>query len=220
MDQKKQTEPFVIIGFVLLAFAFLFKWEFIYSEPVVDRLLGLIGVTAWSNGNSGFHFTGIISLILLIIGLFFLAKRYSGKLIFVFFLAMILIPTNLFANVYQSNFANGIYALEFQQDASNCEYDTNDSGIVEGNCKISIVNHSSDPVTFRVSIDQKYDHNRFNVMDIINLKDHQLKLDANEHRTFDINFRHSLQSSKYQSVGGQLDIFNLIIADDDNKRRL
>lgn len=77
------------------------------------------------------------------------------------------------ANVYQSNFANGIYALGFQQDGSNCEYDTNDSGIVEGNCKISIVNHSSDAVTFRVSIDQKYNHNRFNVTDLINLKDHQ-----------------------------------------------
>ena len=205
---------------MLLALAFLFKWEFIYNEPVVDRLLGLIGVSAWSNGNTGFHFTGIISIILLIIGLVFLAKRYSGKMIFVFFLAMILIPTNLFANVYQSTFANGIYALEFQQDGSNCEYDTNNSGIVEGSCKISIVNHSSNPITFRASIDQKYDHNRFNVTDLINLKDRQLKLDAKEHRTFDVNFRHSLQSSKYQSIGGQLDIFNLIIADDDNTRQL
>ncbi|GGK08971.1 hypothetical protein GCM10007063_34270 [Lentibacillus kapialis] len=71
MDQKKQTRPSVITGFVLLALAFLFKWEFIYNEPVVDRLLGLIGVSAWSNGNTGFHFTGIISVILLIIGLFF-----------------------------------------------------------------------------------------------------------------------------------------------------
>ncbi|EQB36323.1 hypothetical protein GCM10007111_03690 [Virgibacillus kapii] len=79
---------------------------------------------------------------------------------------------------------------------------------------------SSDPVSFRVSIDQKYDHSSFNVMDIINLKDHQLKLDANEHRTIDINFKHRLQSLKHQSVGGQLYIFNLIIADDDNKRRL
>ncbi|WP_449355537.1 hypothetical protein ACUL41_06250 [Virgibacillus natechei] len=220
MVQKKQTRPFVITGFVLLAFAFLIKWEFIYSEPVVDRLLALIGVTAWSNGNSGLHFTGIISLILLIIGLFFLAKRYSGKMIFVFFLVMILIPTNLFANVYQSSFAKGIYALEFQQDGSNCAYDTNNSGIVEGDCKIAIVNHSSDPVTFRVSIDQKYDHNRLNVTEIIDLKDHQLKLDANEHRTFDINFRHSLQSSKNQSISGQLDIFNLKIVDDDNTRQL
>ncbi|GGJ95590.1 hypothetical protein GCM10007063_17580 [Lentibacillus kapialis] len=220
MDQQRQTRPLVIVGFVSLVLSFLFKWEFIYSEPAIDRLLGSIGLTAWSNDNSGFHYTGIMSIILLIMGLFFLAKQYSGKMIFVFFLVIILIPTNLFANVYQSSFANGIYALEFQQDGSNCQYDTNDSGIVEGNCKISIVNHSSDVVTFRVSIDSKYDHNRFNVTDLINLKDHQLKLDANEHRTFNINFRHLLQSSKYQSVGGELDIFNLIIDDDDNTRRL
>ncbi|EQB36324.1 hypothetical protein M948_14930 [Virgibacillus sp. CM-4] len=84
MDKKKQTRPFTITGFVLLAFAFLFRWKFIYSEPVVDRLLGLIGVTAWSNGgNSGFHIR-IISLILLFVGLFFLVKRYSGKMIFRF----------------------------------------------------------------------------------------------------------------------------------------
>ncbi len=183
-------------------------------------MLSSLGLTAWSNGNNGLHYTGIISIILLIIGLFFLAKRYTGKMIFVFFLALILLPTNLFANVYQLNFANGIYALEFQQDASNCEYDTNSSGIVEGNCKISIVNHSRDTLTFRVSIDQKLDPDSFNITDIINLKDHQLKLDGKEHRTFDFNFRHSLKSSKYQSIGGQVDIFNLKITDDDNTIQL
>lgn len=60
MGQKKQTRPFVITGFILLAVAFLFKWRFIYSEPVGDQLLGSVGVPTWSNGNSGLHYTGIV----------------------------------------------------------------------------------------------------------------------------------------------------------------
>ena len=220
MDKKKQTRPFVITGFMLLAFAFLFKWRFIYSEPVGDRLLGFIGVPTWSNGNSGVHYTGIVSIILLIVGLIFLAKRYSGKMIFIFFLALMLIPSNLFANVYQSNFAKGIYALEYHQDDSNCKYDTNDSSIVVGKCTLSFVNHSDLPVTFRVSLDQKYDNKGFNVMDIINLKEHQLKISANEHKAFEINFRHSLQSSRYQDVGGEINIFKVKITDDDDTGQL
>lgn len=220
MDQKKQTRPFVITGFMLLAVVFLFKWKFIYSESVGDRLLGSIGVPTWSNGNSGLHYTGIVSIILLFIGLIFLAKRYSGKMIFIIFIVLTLIPSDLFANVYQSNFAKSIYALEYHQDGSNCQYDTNDSGILVGKCTLSFVNHSNHPVTFRVSLDQKYDNRGFNVMDIINLKDHQLEIDAQEHRAFEINFRHSLNSLRYRHVGGKIYIFKVRITDDEDTRQL
>lgn len=220
MDQKKQTRSFVTTGFILLTFAFLFKWTFIYSEPVGDRMLGLIGVPAWSNGNSGLHYTGIVSFILLIIGLFLLAKRYSGKMIFLFFLILMILPSDLFANVYQSNFAKGIYALEYYEDDSNCQYDTNDSGILVGQCTLSFVNHSHHPVTFRVSLDQKYDNGGFDVMDLINLKGRQLEIDPHEHKTFEMSFRRSLHSTRYQDVGGEMNLFKIRVTDDDDTRQL
>ena len=220
MDQKKQTRSLVITGFILLAFAFLFKWEFIYSEPVGDRMVGFIGVPAWSNGNSGLHYTGIVSIILLIIGLTLLAKRYSGKMIFIFFLALMILPSDLFANVYQSNFAKGIYALEYYQDESNCQYDTNDLGILVGKCTLFFVNHSKQSSTFHVSVDQKFEGRGFNAMDIINLKDRQLEIDPRERKKFEISFRRSLHLTKYKDVSGETHTFNIRIIGEEYTRKL
>ncbi|WP_100012037.1 hypothetical protein [Lentibacillus sediminis] len=219
MDQEERTRPFVITGFILLAFAFLFKWRFIYSEPVGDRLLGFIGIPTWSNGNMGLHYTAIVAILLLIIGLFLLAKRYSGKMIFIFFLVFTILPSDLFANVYQSSFAKGIYALEFYQDDSHCEYDTNDSGILVGKCTLSFRNHSNQSSTFHVSVHPKYDSKGFNALDIINLKG-QLEIEPLENKTFEISFRQPLHSTIYQDVSGEIFIFNVRIISEDYTREL
>ncbi|UOQ48747.1 hypothetical protein MUN88_00875 [Gracilibacillus caseinilyticus] len=148
-----------------------------------------------------------------------MANEYSGKVIFLIFLALMVFPSDLFAKTYQSNFANGIYALEYHQESGECQYDTNDSGILVGTCTLFLVNHSNRPVTFHLSLHQKFVSGGWNVLDIINRKDHRLELDAKEHRAFEIKFSHSLESSMYQDLGGQINLFNVTVTDDDGNTR-
>lgn len=217
-DEEKRTRSLVITGFVLLALFFLFKWEFIYRDPVGDRLLGLMGIPAWSNEDTGLHYTGIVSIVFLMLGLVSLHVRYSGKMILIFFLVVMALPPNLFANVYQSTFAEGIYALEYNQDQGSCQYDTNDSGILVGKCMLSFENHGRQPLTFKVSLDQKLGRNGFDVLKLIHLKDRQLEIDPLEQKMFEITFRQSLQSSRYESVSGTASMFDVTIIGDQYTR--
>lgn len=220
MEEKKRTRRFVVTGFVLLLVSVFFKWRFIYSEPVGDRLLGLIGVPAWSDGNMGFHYTALFSLLLLIIGLIFLSKHYKGKVILVFFLVWMFIPANLFAGLYQSTFGKGVYALEFGPDESHCRYEIDDSGMMEGQCEFTFTNHGKSSVGFQVALKEDSDLGEYKYLINQNIKDETLKLNAKEQKMFEISFKEKLPSPQYQNAGGEMSGFDVTITDGEDSREM
>lgn len=220
MEEKKRTRRFVVTGFVLLLVSVFFKWRFIYSEPVGDRLLGLIGVPAWSDGNMGFHYTALFSLLLLIIGLIFLSKHYKGKVILVFFLVWMFIPANLFAGIYQSTFAKGVYAVEFYPDESHCHYEIDDAGLMEGQCEFTFTNHGKGPATFQVTLNEESDLGEYKHIINRNIKDETLKLNAKEQKNFDVSFREKLPTPQYQNGGGEMSRFDVTITDGHDSREI
>ncbi|HLQ71994.1 MAG TPA: hypothetical protein VK142_09340 [Bacillota bacterium] len=221
MEKSKKTKLFVLIGFGLIGIAFLFKWQFIYSESIGDRFLGSIGIPIWSNGNMGLHYTFFFALAVLVAGLIILNKQYGKKIMYLSLLIWILIPSDLFANTYQSNFATGIYAMEYQPNESHCDYNLNEAGDLDGSCTFSFVNHSKKPVTFYAAVDLDYDNTGFNFHDMINdkLKTHQLNIEANEQKEFNISLERTLQTSRNQS-GGSYRGFEVKITEDGAARKL
>src|SRR5699024_324153 len=177
--------------------AFLFKCQFIYGESIGDRLLVSFGIPTCSNVNMGLHYTFFIALAVLVAGLIILNKQYGKKMMYLSLLIWILIPSDLFANAYQSNFAKGIYALEYQPNESHCDYNLNGEGVLDGNCTFSFVNHSKKPVTFYAAVDLDYDNTGFNFHDMINdkLKTHQLNIEANEQKEFNFSLVRTRQTS-------------------------
>ncbi len=135
-------------------------------------------------------------------------------------LIFILFPSDLFANVYQSNFARGIYSLEFNEGGSKCQYDTNDAGVLVGKCTLSFMNHGKQPLAFQVSLDQKFDNEDFNVTEMIDLNGRQFEIDPREQKTFEVMFRQSLESKGYQAANGTVDLFDVKIIGEERTREL
>ena len=100
----------------------------------------------------GYNLVGVFLLIVLCIGVCFLAtslEKYRVRLVFLALILYSLLP--LFAiNVYQHTFASGIYAIAYDLESSECNYEQRDDKRMEVNCHFPFENSSDDEVKFYI----------------------------------------------------------------------
>ncbi|MGB5946785.1 hypothetical protein [Paenisporosarcina sp.] len=98
----------------------------------------------------GFNLAGLFSLAILCIGVCVLAtslEKYRVRLVFLALVLYSLLP--LFAiNVYQHTFASGIYAIAYDLESSECNYEQIDDNRMDIICDLPFKNSSDDEVKF------------------------------------------------------------------------
>lgn len=107
---------------------------------------------------NGFHSVGIISLLLLIIGLYLLMKsvnKHYGRVVFIAILVVIFTPIFIIS-AYQKTFATGIYAVSHLSEESTCSFEMTGKRTLYGECQLSLKNHSNDDVQFTVEFYEEY----------------------------------------------------------------
>lgn len=100
--------------------------------------------------SGGFHTVGIISLLLLIIGLSFLVnslKKYEGRIVVLTILIVLFAPAALIS-AFQNTIATGIYAISYSIEESNCRFEMISEKTLHGECELPLKNYSNNDVQF------------------------------------------------------------------------
>src|SRR5699024_1601249 len=95
-----------------------------------------------TQSSSGFIYMGIIVLILIIVALTLLVRSLSKYRIRLSLLAFILVSfiPSMIVNTYQSTFAKGIYAIFYEIESSECDFELMDEYKLHGQCYLYFEN--------------------------------------------------------------------------------
>lgn len=129
-----------------LLLSFPFPHEYPYGEAVF--LAFNIPIRMFG----GLHVLGIVTLVVFIVSLHFLAKsleKYHVRLVIVAIILFNMLPSFLI-DTYQETFATGIYAVSYNRDSSSCEFDLINANTLRGKCELYLENHSENDVKFLV----------------------------------------------------------------------
>lgn len=140
---------YIAIGFFILVM--ILNFPFPHVKPFAEANFWIMNISISSS--SGLHYLGIFSLVLLIIGIYFLAtslEKYRVRLVILALVVYSLLPL-VIVESYQTTFAAGIYAVKHEQDSSNCKFDTVDDKKIEGVCELTFKNYSNEDVDFDVT---------------------------------------------------------------------
>ncbi|WP_047986499.1 hypothetical protein [Ornithinibacillus californiensis] len=106
----------------------------------------------------GFHYLGISSIILFFASLFLLnnsLEKYNGRMLVLAFILFTAAPS-MIVGTFQKTLATGVYAVHYEKDRSNCQFNMIDEDTLRGECELHFVNHSRDEVEFTIEFHERY----------------------------------------------------------------
>lgn len=134
-----------------------FPHRYPFGEKILSSLHIPTRISLEKGALDGFHVLFIFSMIFLVAGLYFLAKsveKYHVRIIISAFVAVSVIP-NMLVNVYQTNFATGIYAVHYNNEGSTCSYEMTDEQKGYAECELQFGNYGQKDVDFEVVFDEE-----------------------------------------------------------------
>lgn len=166
MIVRNLKKLYIAIGFFILVM--ILNFPFPHVKPFAEANFWIMNIPISSS--SGLHYLGIFSLVLLIIGIYFLStslEKYRVRLVILALVVYSLLPL-VIVESYQTTFASGIYAVKYEQDSSHCEFDMVDDKTMEGVCELTFKNYSSEDVRFDVTFYDKEDFEPDSMITLMN----------------------------------------------------
>lgn len=210
------------IGIVLLLICLMLNMPFPHRYPFEEKILASLHIPtriSLEKGSSGgFHVLFIFSMIFLVAGLYFLEKsvhKHHGRLIVTVFIAISVIP-NMLVNVYQTNFATGIYAVSYNSEASTCVFDMEHGkgGFVE--CELRFGNYSDKALDFEVVFVEES-----SIPFLMHEEaPYHITLGANEWKTVKIRTNIDVSDTEYSVTSGEARGVHTVIRLGDKEREL
>ncbi|WP_093211535.1 hypothetical protein [Sediminibacillus albus] len=74
---------------------------------------------------------------------------------FALFVALFIPP--YIGEAFQKTLATGMYAVSYNRDISNCQFEKTDNSTLQGTCELYFENYSSNDVEFSVSFYERFD---------------------------------------------------------------
>lgn len=145
---------YVAIGFIVLVM--IANLSYPNVKPFTEGTLWILNIPARSS--NGIHILGIFSIILLLIGLYLLAtsiNKYRVRLVILALVLFSLLPLGL-VDLYQKTFASGIFAVDYEQESSNCIFNMVDDKTMLAACELTFINHSNNNFNFDVTFYDEY----------------------------------------------------------------
>lgn len=201
-----------------MALNFPFPHRYPYGETVFS-ILNIPIQTA-----NGFQFVGIMSLLIMIIGLYLLGKsmnKYHGRFVLIAILAVLFIPTFVVSS-YQKSFATGIYAVSYLSEESNCSFEMIGEHTLHGGCELPFTNNSNNDVQFTVEFyeESAYKDDLPMVSLMNNNAPYEVTLRKKESKRLKFETTIDTSNMKNHIEGGEATGVNVIIKSKDKSRSL
>lgn len=135
-----------------MALSFPFPHKNPYGEAVVSAFNIPIKTV------NGFHYIGVLSLLLLIVSLYLLVKslkKYRVRSVMMAILVAVFAPLFL-VNLFQKTIATGIYAISYESDKSVCTFEMKNEATLHGKCELPFENFSSKTTQFNIEFYERY----------------------------------------------------------------
>lgn len=165
MESRKKLG---IASFILLVFLIVFFGETKHGFVLGDYILSKIGISVWSDGNTGVHYTGIVTSVLTLISLFCILRfrkdvhEKFGKFVLIFFIVSYFVYPPIYNSVYGAVKSNmsGLSSIEYIREKSRIEFSSN-SNDIKFNGKITLKNYSEKEKEFYIKIPLDNDRDLF-----------------------------------------------------------
>ncbi|MFD1174544.1 hypothetical protein [Oceanobacillus picturae] len=169
---------------------------------------------------NGFNFVGIISLVLLLVSLFFLGKslkKYKARAVLIAILISMFLPMML-ANLYQKTFATGIYAISYERERSRCEFEMIDEATLHGKCELPFENYRGGVNQFTVEFQEGYEDEMSSLMN--QSAPYEVRLAGNGKMVVKINVDIDVSNMEDHIDSGEATEVYIIIKSGDEIRKL
>lgn len=158
----------------------------------------------------------IIALILILNGL----KKYRIRTIFAVTIIYGLLPLPLIT-LYQETFATGIMAISYD-GKGNCSFESVDEDVVNGECNITLLNHSNEPVSFELElVDSSYFEEAAKMESMMNTAgSFQITLPPNQEEIIKLKELLDLKDDPSHITDGSVSMIHIQISDGKRTRVL
>ncbi|WP_096199953.1 hypothetical protein [Bacillus sp. FJAT-45350] len=148
------------LGISIFLISFILIFPFPHHAPLGESIFKLLGIPPYSRmvTETGLHYVGLTSILLLFISLFILnsachkwnTRIIVGSVVTYFLLPMIIIST------YQMTVASSIYALSYERNMSECTYATDESKLEKKiECLLPIINNRNKEISFEIELRER-----------------------------------------------------------------
>src|SRR5699024_6111883 len=139
----------LFFAIILLLMTMVLGFPFPHDYPFGEVIFSVLHVP--DRFANGFHTVGIVSLFLLIAGLYLLAnsvEKFRVRIVVIAILILFFLPA-LSVNLFQKTFATGIYTISYE--GGRCSFDMVGENTLHGDCELKLNNNSNDDVQFTVA---------------------------------------------------------------------
>ncbi|PEL13050.1 hypothetical protein [Bacillus sp. AFS017336] len=174
--------------------------------------------------DSGINYKGVIWLFFFVISLYFLAKaikKYKARIIILAIIISAVSPPYL-TYAYQNTIATGIYAISYESQNSECNFDKVNETTLHGVCELNFKNYSSKAVHFNVDFYDKYPfEEEVQMLSLMKIgAPYSVNLAGNETKRVKIETDIDLSKMKHHIDGGGSNDVHIMISSGDKTRKL
>lgn len=154
---KNNAWGFLFLSIFILAFIMIYETDF--SKSFGDKFLDGIGLKAWSNGNTGLHYTFFLFISMVVAGYtgtrHFLKDEYPkiAKRMPVIIILLLLFtqPVMSSVNGVVKSYSKGLNAIEYISDGSKMDFKSNeDDTHLRFDCSINLKNYGQEKLVFYI----------------------------------------------------------------------
>lgn len=217
-----KNKKMLYAAFILFIASITLNFRFPHGSPYGETGTSILNIPVQTV--NGLQYVGIVSLALLLLSLYFLAKslkKYHGRLVFLAIIIAIFSPT-MIASSFQKTLATGIYAVSYDVDRSNCHFEMVDKSTLSGECELPFENYSRNDVEFTIEFYEKYYfEDDVRMVSLMNNKaPYVVKLKGNERKTVKIESNIDVSNIENHVQSGESTGVNIIIKAGEKIRKL
>ncbi|PAE16126.1 hypothetical protein CHH91_10860 [Virgibacillus sp. 7505] len=217
-----RSKKMLWVALFLFIVSIAISFPFPHRTPYGDTILSVLNFTIRTV--NGLNFIVVFSLTLFIASLFFLTrslKKFHKRAVLVAIILVVVLP-QMIISTYQKTFAEGIDAVYYNVENSNCEFEMVDESTLSGECNLSFENYSSDDVQFTLEFHEDFHfEDDVPMVSLMNNKaPYEISLDRKEIKVVKIKTDIDVSNIENHVESGNAFGVNIIIKSGEKMRKL
>ncbi|HZH60567.1 MAG TPA: hypothetical protein VEY70_13520 [Metabacillus sp.] len=151
-----KNKKLLFVSLILFVISIVLNLPFPHEHPYGESFVSILNIPIQTT--NGLQIVGITSLLLLIASLFLLSKslkKHKGRFVLLAIVLALFLPPFL-ADTYQKTLATGIYAISYEEETSECNFEMIADNTMQAICEFSFKNNSNNNVSFDIDFYETY----------------------------------------------------------------
>ncbi|MEH7238526.1 hypothetical protein [Bacillus sp. JJ1562] len=217
-----KNKKILYLALILFIASLVLNFPFPHERPYSKTVASVLNIPVQSV--NGLEYVGIASLVLLFASLYLLSKsvkKYNRRVVWLAIIIALFAPP-MMASAFQKTFAKGVYAVSYEREMSNCQFEMIDETILHGECELPFENYSRDDVQYTIEFYEidgfEEDIQMVSLMN--NNAPYKVELKGNERKMVKIESNIDVSKMESHIEQGWSSYINIIIKSGEKTRKL